>query len=76
MTRQTVETYGEAFEFDIHNILREGHLARRRLFEWWVGDGTVACARCEAEFSPSPDDVEEDDEILCSRCRGKKRKQR
>jgi hypothetical protein len=73
---KTVETYGEAFEFDIHNILREGDLSRRELFEWWLGDDpTLTCGRCDAEFSPRLDDVEED-EILCSRCRGKERGRR
>jgi hypothetical protein len=73
MTRTTVVTYGEDFEFDIRNILSEGDLTRRQLFEWWLGDGTVfACGRCEAEFTPS-EPVEEDDEVLCAKCRRKER---
>jgi hypothetical protein len=68
MKRTTVMTYGEDFEFDIHNILREGDLARKRLFEWWLGDGTVfACEQCESEFTPS-ESVDEDDAVLCPKC--------
>lgn len=63
------ESYGEAFEFDIHNILNEGDLSRRKLFEWWLGEAPeFVCHQCEEEFTLK-DDVEEDDEILCRRCR-------
>jgi DNA-directed RNA polymerase subunit RPC12/RpoP len=66
------ECYGDSFEFDIHNILREGDLSRRELFEWWLGKEPVfTCGRCEEEFSLRPSDIDEDDEILCSRCKSK-----
>lgn len=62
------ESYGEAFEFNIRNILNEGDLSRRELFEWWLERGPVFfCRRCEEGFTP-PEDVTGDDEILCPRC--------
>ncbi len=62
-------TYGEMFEFDIHNIMIEGDLSRRELFKWWLGEEPVfPCTRCKEEFT-SARDVYEDDEVLCPRCR-------
>lgn len=64
-------TYGEMFEFDIHNIMIEGDLSRRELFKWWLGEGAeFSCRRCDEEFTPAHD-VCEDDEVLCSKCRKK-----
>jgi formylmethanofuran dehydrogenase subunit E len=61
-------TYGEVFEFDIRNILNEGDLSRRELFEWWLGEGAVfVCSRCGSEFTVRSD-VEEDDELVCGSC--------
>jgi PHP family Zn ribbon phosphoesterase len=73
MVRKTVITYGEDFESDIRSILRDRDLARERLFQWWLGDGTVfACEKCETEFTPD-DSVAEDDEVLCEKCQRKRR---
>lgn len=63
-----METFGDAFEFDIHNMMIEGDLARLELFEWWLRKKpTFTCERCQKEFSPGHD-VEEEDKIFCPRC--------
>lgn len=68
----TVDTYGERFEFDIENILREGDLSRRALFEWWLGkDPEFTCGRCWKDFTARLSDIDEDAEIVCPRCVGK-----
>jgi DNA-directed RNA polymerase subunit RPC12/RpoP len=72
MNAERVESYGERFEFSIDTVMNEGDLSRRELFEWWLGkDPEFTCGRCDEDFNPRRSDIEEDDEILCSRCRSK-----
>jgi DNA-directed RNA polymerase subunit RPC12/RpoP len=66
------ERYGEAFEFDIRNILSEGDLARRELFRWWLEGSVFTCRRCKGEFSLRIEDVDQDDEIVCPPCAGRR----
>ena len=68
-----VECYGDEFEMYLTDLLRgEGTLGRRRLFEQFVQVTVFHCNRCREEFEMrSAGGVEEDDEMLCSRCRKK-----
>jgi DNA-directed RNA polymerase subunit RPC12/RpoP len=65
-----VECYGDEFVMYLTELVRdEGALERRRLFEQFVQGATFTCGRCREEFTTKGAGVEEDDEVLCSRCR-------
>ena len=59
-------TYGECFD--------EWAIARgdawEELFRMWLLFETFLCGQCGRRFSlTNPEDVEDSDEVLCSRCR-------
>ena len=65
-----VQCYGDEFEQYLMELVRDdGSLERRRLFGQFVWDATFPCGRCQEEFTVKGVSVEEDDEVLCSRCR-------
>lgn len=45
-------------------------VARHYAFEEWVEDASFLCRRCEEEFTPDADGLEEDAAVLCERCAG------
>ena len=64
------QSYGEMFEFDLHEMWNASESTRRPWFEWWLSTSTFECESCEAEFTPDPMMLEEDSEVVCSRCSG------
>ena len=65
------ECYGDEFEMYLTDLLRdEGSIERHRLFKEFVRGAAFVCGRCRGEFEMRPaDGVEEDDDVLCPRCR-------
>ncbi|MGH9463940.1 MAG: hypothetical protein ACRD1X_22280 [Vicinamibacteria bacterium] len=65
--------YGDHFEMYLNDLLRdEGSLGRRQLFEQFVQRAVFDCNRCREEFEMrSVGGVQEDDAVLCPRCRKK-----
>lgn len=69
----TIECYGDEFELYLTDLLSGARSpGRRRLFEQFVQAAVFFCGRCREEFEVKcADDVDEDDEVLCPRCRKK-----
>ncbi len=70
-----LESYRDRFEMYLTDLLRgEGYMTRRLMFEVFVRESLFFCGRCQEEFeTTSANDVAEDEEVLCPRCRKKGR---
>src|SRR5262249_30331976 len=62
--------YREAFDEYLSAVIKS-HLpnVRLRLFIDWIEHLPFGCENCHAEFTVTADQVNEDDPILCERCR-------
>jgi hypothetical protein len=53
------ESYGEMFEFDLHEMSKASEHTRRDWFERWMSRRTFDCGSCETEFMPDVAALEE-----------------
>jgi hypothetical protein len=62
--------YRSFFEGYLYSILGgESETERERLFRAFLADAVLPCSNCAQEFPVRSQDVCEDDEVLCERCR-------
>jgi hypothetical protein len=66
------ESYGEMFEFDLHEMSNASEYTRRDWFAWWLARSSFDSVSCEPEFTATAAATEEGDEFLCPRCAAKR----
>src|SRR5947207_1799804 len=48
---------------------RADQTARHFAFREWLDSASLACGRCGTSFESAPEDLQEDDDVLCVWCR-------